>query len=72
MLDEKNGIIGMAEFKTAVIAAAGGTAAQPQAVFIPSGVIRTFLQEHELPALPARSSLDSAKASVVRLICVRK
>ena len=71
VLDEKNGIIGMAELKTAVIAAAGGTAAQPQAVFIPSGVIRTFLQEHELPALPARSSLDSAKASVVRLICVR-
>jgi peptidoglycan hydrolase-like protein with peptidoglycan-binding domain len=71
VLDPQIGVVGMAELKTPVVAAAN-TTAQPQAVLVPAASIRAFLASQKLTSVPARTTLDDAKASIVRLICVRK
>jgi peptidoglycan hydrolase-like protein with peptidoglycan-binding domain len=71
-LDGQSRFIGMVELKTAVVATVGAASAQPQATVIPAETIRAFLDAQKLPAVAARSGLETAKASVVRVICVRK
>jgi hypothetical protein len=72
VLDGQNRFIGMVELKTPVVATVGTSTAQPQATVISTPTIRAFLDAQNLPPVVARSGLDSAKASVVRVICVRK
>jgi peptidoglycan hydrolase-like protein with peptidoglycan-binding domain len=72
VLDGQSRFIGMVELKTPVVATVGTSNAQPQATVIPASTIRRFLDAQKLPPATGRSGLDSAKASVVRVICVRK
>ena len=43
-----------------------------QAAMVPAETIRAFLSAHSIAPANGRGSLDDAKASVVRVICVRK
>jgi hypothetical protein len=45
----------------------------PQAVVVPAHVIRAFLHEQKLVLAATRTlSVETAKASLLRVICVRK
>ena len=72
VLDAQYRLIGMVELKIPTIAAAGISATQPQANLVPASSIRAFLEGQKLSPAVARSGLEAAKASVVRVICVRK
>ena len=50
---------------------AAGTAAT-QAAFVPAATIRNFLVAGKVASLEGAASVESAKASVARVICVRK
>jgi S1-C subfamily serine protease len=72
-LDGQGRLIGMVELKTPVVANAGTAGAQPQATFVPAPTIRAFLEAQKLaPATTGRTGAEAAKASLVRVICVRK
>ena len=63
----------MVGLKTAVTATVGAAGSQPQAALVPAPIIRVFLQAQKLaPVAAGRGGLDAAKASLVRVICVRK
>ena len=63
----------MVGLKTAVTADAGATGGPPQAALVPAPIIRAFLQAQKLaPVAAGRGGVDAAKASLVRVICVRK
>jgi hypothetical protein len=64
----------MVGLKTAVTANVGTAGAQSQAMLVSAAIIRSFLEGQKLaPAAAGRSSgVDAAKASLVRVICVRK
>lgn len=65
--DADGGFAGLAILKPVLVA---GPAAAPQAVLVPAEAVRGFLKANGI-ATSAAASLD-AKASVVRVICVRK
>ena len=72
-LDPQGRFVGMVGLKTAVTANVGAAAAQPQAALVPAPIVRAFLEGQKLaPVAAGRSGLDAAKASLVRVICVRK
>jgi hypothetical protein len=71
-LDEKGRIYGMVRLKTPAVAAAGSPAAPMQATIVPVETIRAFLVAHKFAPASGRPGVDAAKASVVRLICVRR
>jgi hypothetical protein len=73
-LDPQGRFVGMVGLKTAVTANVGAAGAQPQAALVPAAIIRRFLAAQKLaPVAAARSGgVDAAKASLVRVICVRK
>jgi peptidoglycan hydrolase-like protein with peptidoglycan-binding domain len=72
-LDPQGRFVGMVGLKTAVVANVGAADAQQQAALVPAPIIRAFLEAQKLaPAAAARGGLDAAKASLVRVICVRK
>jgi S1-C subfamily serine protease len=71
-LDGQSRLIGMVELKTPVIAALAASTLEPQASVIPASTIRAFLDAQNLPPAPGRGGLENAKASVVRVICVRQ
>jgi peptidoglycan hydrolase-like protein with peptidoglycan-binding domain len=71
-LDSQGRFIGMVALKMPVVATTAATA-QPQAALVPASTIRAFLEGQKLaPVAAGRGGLDAAKASVVRVICVRK
>jgi Trypsin-like peptidase domain len=71
--DPQGRFVGMVGLKTAVTANVGAAGAQPQAALVPAPIIRAFLQAQKLaPVVAGRGGLDAAKASLVRVICVRK
>jgi S1-C subfamily serine protease len=71
-LDSQGRVVGMVGLKTAVVANAGAAGTQPQAMLVPAAIIRSFLERQKLePAVAARGG-DTVKASLVRVICVRK
>jgi len=72
VLDSQGRFAGLVELKTAIVAAAGATEAQPQANVVPAQAVRTFLDGQKLPAGTSRPGIEAAMASVVRVICVRK
>jgi S1-C subfamily serine protease len=72
-LDGQGRLVGMVELKTAVVANVAAGSAQPQATFVPAPTIRAFLEAQKLAsAATSRPGVDTAKSSLVRVICVRK
>jgi hypothetical protein len=74
-LDAQGRFAGMVRLRTAAMATAtvAAAGAQPQAILVAAPAIRNFLAGQGLAPGAARSSgLDAAKASLVRVICVRK
>ena len=72
-LDGQGRLVGMVELKTPVVANVGAASAQPQATLVSAPTIRAFLEAQKLaPAAAGRPGVDAAKASLVRVICVRK
>jgi Trypsin-like peptidase domain len=70
--DSQGRFAGMAELKTPVVTAAGPAAAKPQATVVPIQTIRSFLDAQQITPAAGKTGIDAAKASVVRVICVRK
>jgi peptidoglycan hydrolase-like protein with peptidoglycan-binding domain len=72
-LDGQGRLVGMVELKTPVVANVGAASTQPQATLVSAPTIRAFLEAQKLaPAAAGRPGVDAAKASLVRVICVRK
>ncbi len=73
-LDRQGRFVGMVGLKPSMMTAAiGAASAQPQATLVPAPIIRAFLDAQGLAlTAPGRGSPDAAKASLVRVICVRK
>ncbi len=67
-LDANGQFLGMTEMRTPVLASA--SPAPPPVRLIPARTIRAFLEAREVAATPARGA--DARASIVRIICVRK
>jgi hypothetical protein len=65
-LDAQGQLVGMVEIKPQP----AGTPAQ--AALVPSATIKSFLDNAKITALVGRTSVESAKAAVARVICVRK
>jgi peptidoglycan hydrolase-like protein with peptidoglycan-binding domain len=70
-LDSRGRIFGMVTLKAPVLAGAGATALPPASV-VPVNVIRQFLDSQYITPATGRAGIDIAKASVVRVICVRR
>ena len=70
-LDSQGRFFGMVTLKSAVMASAG-TPQLPSANVVPVETIRRFLEAQYVTPATGRSGVDAAKASVVRLICVRR
>jgi hypothetical protein len=70
-LDTQGRIFGMVTLKAPVLASAG-TASVPAATIVPLVTIRQFLDSQLVTAASGTSSVDTTKASVVRVICVRR
>lgn len=72
-LDGQGRLVGMGKLKTPVVANVGAASAQPQATLVSAPTIRAFLEAQKLaPVAAGRPGVDAAKASLVRVICVRK
>ena len=72
-LDRRGSVIGMVVgLSNPIVADASAATSQPQATVVPVPAIRAFLERHKLAPASGRSGLDAAKASLVRVICVRK
>jgi hypothetical protein len=67
-LDARGQFLGMMAMSQAVLASVEASA--PPVRLVSAGTIRGFLAAHHMAAAPAPSA--DAKASVVRVICVRK
>jgi peptidoglycan hydrolase-like protein with peptidoglycan-binding domain len=70
-LDSRGRIFGMVTLKAPVLAGAGATTAPPASV-LPVNVIRQFLDSQYVTPATGRAGIEAAKASVVRVICVRR
>lgn len=67
-LDAQGRFLGIVGVDTA----AGTTATPQQAAVIPARTVRAFLAANNVGTTTGRAGLDATKASVVRVICVRK
>ena len=67
-LDGQGRFLGMMEMRNAVLASAEPSA--PPVRLVTADTIRGFLEAHNVAAAPAQTG--DARASVVRMICVRK
>jgi hypothetical protein len=72
VLDGQGRMAGMVELREPVVAAVSAGAAQPRATVVPAAAISAFLAEQKIAPATAGTALDAAKASIVRVICVRK
>jgi len=70
-VDAQGRIFGMVTLKAPMLASAGA-ATLPAAAVVPVNVIRTFLESQHVTPATGRSGVDAARASVVRVICVRR
>lgn len=68
-IDDNGRFAGLARLKPATVAGATGTPLPSQAVLVPADAVRAFLKAKGVT--PASGAPD-AKASVLRLVCVRK
>jgi hypothetical protein len=71
-LDTAGRIVGMVEVTTPLVAQVETGTAQPQASLVGSPTVRAFLEAQKLSSAAGRAGIDAAKASLVRVICVRK
>ncbi len=71
-VDPQGRLLGMVELKPSLVANGGAAAPQPRAVVVPVETMRTFLHAENVTPAAGAASLETAKASVVRVICVRK
>jgi hypothetical protein len=77
-LDAAGRVVGMVELKAPILVNVGAAGAQPQATIVPAPAIRAFLEHQQLASDTGGTTgsgttgSDGAKASVVRVICVRK
>jgi peptidoglycan hydrolase-like protein with peptidoglycan-binding domain len=70
-VDRAGRLIGVADVRTLAVAGPS-PATSASASLIPAAAIRNFLAEHKVTPSGDAASVDAAKASVVRVICVRK
>ena len=68
-LDREGRLLGIAIHKSSVMA---GIADAPQAAMVPLAKIKSFLEANHIAATAGHPGIEDAKASVVRVICVRK
>ncbi|HEX7792252.1 MAG TPA: peptidoglycan-binding protein, partial [Afipia sp.] len=68
-IDADGKFAGVARLKPAMIAGPAGVSTPPQAVLVPADTVREFLKAK---GVPSASGTSDAKASVLRLVCVRK
>lgn len=68
-LDAQGRFAGMVVVKNPVVA---GPAGPPQAAVVPVGRIRNFLEANDVAPSSGPPGVEAAKASVTRVICVRK
>ncbi len=72
-LDRQGRVVGMVQLKPPAAATTGGSSAQALAMLVPAATIRALLESHRIaPAASGRAGIEAAKASVVRVICVRR
>ena len=71
-LDAENRFTGMVQIKPQVLAGAEPSRLLPPATVIPADVIRGFLAAQAVHPVSGRVSAADAKASMVRVVCVRK
>ena len=71
-LDAQGRVSGMVALKSSLEASAGGAAAPLQAGVVPVATIQRFLTAQGVMPAAGRASADAVKASLVRVICVRK
>ncbi len=69
-LDKSGRFYGMVGFKATVVA--GPAPAAPRATIVPAETIRNFIEANFVAPSSGQAGLENAKASVVRVICVRK
>jgi peptidoglycan hydrolase-like protein with peptidoglycan-binding domain len=72
VLDGKGRFVGMVQLKNPIVASIGAANSQPQAALISGQTIRGFLEAQNLPLAIRQPGAAGGKASVVRVICVRK
>jgi peptidoglycan hydrolase-like protein with peptidoglycan-binding domain len=70
-LDAQGRVFGMVTLKAPVLASAGTTTV-PAATIVPVDVIRRFLDAQYVTPATGAAGVDAVKASVVRVICVRR
>jgi peptidoglycan hydrolase-like protein with peptidoglycan-binding domain len=70
-LDDQGRIAGMVSLKSAVLAGAG-TTTLPAATIAPIAMLREFLDAQGVTPSSGAAGVEAAKASVVRVICVRR
>jgi hypothetical protein len=70
-IDDQGRIAGMVSLKLPVLAG-GESVALPQATIAPIATIRGFLDAHAVTPSKGAAGVEAAKASVVRVICVRR
>ncbi len=71
-LDSQGRVFGMVTLKTPVVAGAGPPIPLPAASAVPIDTIRKFLDARYITPATGRSGVDAIKASLVRVICIRK
>jgi hypothetical protein len=69
-IDSQGQFVGMLDMNPAAIA--GTSAAAPQPAMIPAATIKKFLEAANVTPANGRADLNTAKAAVTRVICVRK
>ena len=69
VVDAQGKFAGMVVLKTAVVA---GAASAPQATFVRPDKLTNFLDANYVAVASGKPGVEDAKASVVRIICVRK
>jgi hypothetical protein len=69
-LDGQRQFVGMLDINATIIA--GTSTAAPQPALIPAATIRQFLEAANVTPASGRADIESAKAAVTRVICVRK
>lgn len=68
-LDAQGRFFGMVTLKTPLMAGAGPL---PQASVVPVDTLRRFLDAQDVTPAAGRAGIEAAKASVARLVCVRR
>ncbi|MEA2951628.1 MAG: hypothetical protein QOF19_3663 [Alphaproteobacteria bacterium] len=71
-IDKQGRLVGVVALKPQLVAGAGLANLPPAANVTPAESVRKFLEAQGVPSATGRSGVDDAKASVVRVICVRK